>query len=585
VYSKMNFTKKILLPTLFALGLLVAACGGSNGNSPAGVSTTKAAANKQVFVRPYAQSDLKTLDPAQETDLYSAQAITMVFSGLVELDDQGKIQGALAQSYSIAPDNVTWTFHLRSGLKFSDGTALTSTDVAYSIDRALQPATKSPYAPGYLALIKDSDKLNAGKIKTIIGDSIKTPDANTVIIVTSKPSGYFLDALSVQTSYIVEKSVIDKYGANWTDHLSSGGGSGPFVVSKYTHGKEIDFTPNPYYYGAKPQLKEVVRPFYAAADTIYKAYQVDQVDFAGSIPTANLPAAEALPDHQYHLAPSLANAYYAMNYLVKPFDNIKVREAFDLALDKDAIVKDVYKGEFIASNHIVPQGMPGYNPNLMRSNGIKDTASHAALAKQLFTEGLKEDGLTLATLPPITFTVSSQGSTDARNEFAAEQQMWQSALGVSVKFDDIDFNKLLTDTEDATNNPKGIMAWGIGWIADYPDPQDWTTLQFDNGAVNNNENYGQNHSPDVTQQVQTQKLLEQADSNLNTTQRLQQYETAEQQLVNDVAWMTVYQQASPYAIKPCVQGVVINSSDITPPNDWPNIYISNATPCANTSSY
>ena len=157
--------------------------------------------------------------------------------------------------------------------------------------------------------------------------------------------------------------------------------------------KKLTSHPTPTTLDPSPKLKEVVRPFYADADTIYKAYQVNQVDSA-TIPTADLAQAKALPNGQYHLAPSLANAYYTMNYLVKPFDNIKVRQAFDLAIDKDAIVKDVYKGKYIASNHIIPQGMPGYNPGLMRSNGIKDTISHAALAKQLFDEGLKEDGLT-----------------------------------------------------------------------------------------------------------------------------------------------------------------------------------------------
>ena len=154
-----------------------------------------------------------------------------------------------------------------------------------------------------------------------------------------------------------------------------------------------------------------------------------------------------------------------MNYLVKPFDNIKIRQAFDLAIDKEAIVTNVYKGVYIASNHIVPQGMPGYNAALTRSNGIKDTAAHAALAKQLFNEGLKEEGLTLATLPTITFTVSTQGSVDVRNEEAAKQQMWKSALGIDVKFDDVDFNKLITDTSPAINNPKGIM--GLGTWLDY----------------------------------------------------------------------------------------------------------------------
>jgi peptide/nickel transport system substrate-binding protein/oligopeptide transport system substrate-binding protein len=156
---------------------------------------------------------------------------------------------------------------------------------------------------------------------------------------------------------------------------------------------------------------------------------------------------------------------------------------------------------------------------------------------------------------------------------------------VSVKINDIDFNKLLVDTQAAINNPKGIQMWEIGWIADYPDPQDWTSIQFGNGAYNNDMNYGQNNSTDKDQQIVTQQLLDQADVNPNSTERLQQYMKAEQQLVNDVAWLPVFQQEYELVRKLCVVGVVNNSFDLTPPDDWANIYISTATPCADTSSY
>jgi peptide/nickel transport system substrate-binding protein/oligopeptide transport system substrate-binding protein len=274
-----------------------------------------------------------------------------------------------------------------------------------------------------------------------------------------------------------------------------------------------------------------------------------------------------------------------MNYLVKPFDNIHIRQAFALALNKDLIAHNIYKDTVIASNHIIPQGMPGYNPNLTGPAGVKGTSGDANLAKQLFQQGLQEEGLTLATFPKITFTVSTGGIADARNENAAEQQMWQSTLGVSVKIDDIDFNKLLVDTQNAVNNPKGLQMWEIGWIADYPDPQDWTSIQFGNGAYNNDWNYGQNNSADKDMQVATQQLLAQADVNPNSTERMQQYMKAEQQLVNDVAWLTVYQQEYSLTRKPCVAGVVDNAFDLTPPDDWADIYISTATPCADTSSY
>jgi len=579
-----------LLPILFCtLAILLVACGSPASSQPGQTGSAHAPTSKQIAIVPEEGiSDIATFDPAITTDFSSELAIEMVFTGLMQVDDNGRVLPQLAASYHLESDGLTWTFTLRPNLKFSDGTPLTSQDVAYSIDRALQPATKSNTAPIYLALVKDSDKLVAGKIKTIIGDSLLTPDPNTIKIIANKKAAYFLEALTYPTSFVVEKSLVDKYGnTKFTDHLTEGGGDGPWKVVEYTHSKQIVFVPNTNYYGPQPQLRKVIFPFYKEADTTYKAYQVNQVDVTTtlSIPTPDLPAARALPAHQLHQVPQLWTSYLTMNYLVKPFDNIKIRQAFDLALNKDLIAHDIYKDTVIATNHIVPRGMPGYNANLTGPGGVKGTSSNPTLARQLFTAGLAEEGLTAATLPPITVTFSSGGSNDIRNNLAAQQQMWQNVLGVSVKLDDIDFNKLLTESTAATNNPKGLMAWELGWIADYPDPQDWTTLQFDKGVPNNNSNYGQNNTSDASTQQQTQQALEGADSNPDTNSRLQAYYQAEQQLVNDVAWAPIYQVALTYLQKPCLVGFTLGSEGLIAPNDWANIYKSTDPNCADTSSY
>jgi oligopeptide transport system substrate-binding protein len=582
-----QFATRFLLPLLCLLSMLLAACG-SGGNTGQSTSSqaTKASDDKQIYIHPYPGfSDIKTLDPALVSELYSAQAQAMIYTGLVGLDDKGNIINELASSYKVSPDGMTWTFTLKDGLKFSDGNPITSADVVYSYDRALQPATKSPYAYAYMYLIKDSDLLQKGKIKTLIGDSLLAPDPKTVIVKTNKRAGYFLDTLTYQTSFVVEKSFVQKYGNDFVNHLSQGGCSGPWIVSKYQRGTDIEFTPNPYYYGAKPQLKKVVRPFYKESDTTWRAYQANQLD-VGAVPTANIADAKALPNNQYHSIPILANGYYSMNYLVKPFDNIKIRQAFALAINKDLVVQDIYKGTAIASNHIIPQGMPGYNPNLLGPAGVKGTGGDPALAKQLFQEGLKEDGYaSVAALPPITIEVSTLGEADLRNEYSAEQQMWKTALGVNVKFNDVDFNKLSDDVTNTVGN-KGLMAWSLGWIADYPDPQDWTTLQFGKGAGNNSSNYGQNQSSDAAKQQQIQQLMAEADANTaNPAERMKQYQQAEQQLVDDVAWIPDFQQTTTYVQKPCVVGPTANAFSITPPDDWSLIYKTTATPCADVSNY
>jgi len=563
-----------LLPTILALiGMLLVACGGTSTTTT--TTSGKATPDKQVLNMPFQNgtSDIKTFDPALSTDANSIAAIDLVFTGLVQLDDNLQVQPQLASSYSLSSDGLTWTFKLKPNLKFSDGTPLTSVDVVYSINRALLPATKSVVGPTYLGLIKDSDKLNAGKISTIIGDSLLTPDPNTVVIIANKKAAYFLDALVYSTSYTVEKSLVDKYGTNFTDHLNEGGGDGPFKVQTYTHGTNIVLVPNPDYYGAKPQLTKLIYPFYKQTDTNYKAYQAGQTDYAYAVPSADLASAKALPNNQYSLVPQLTIFYLTMNYLVKPFDNIHIRQAFDLALDKDLIAHSVYKDAVLASNHIVPKGMPGYNPNLTGPGGVASTKGDPTMAKALFQQGLTEEGYTsVAQLPAIKLSYPS-GNQDTDNEIAAEIQMWQTTLGVSVKANPEDFNKLLTDTEAALNNPKGLQFWWLGWIADYPDPQDWTTLQFGKGQQYNQMNYGQNNTADAAQQQQVQQALAAADVNPDNASRLQAYMQAEQQLVNDVAWLSIDQAAASQVLKPYVKGMVFNAQLLIPPDDWGKIYI------------
>lgn len=578
-----KFTNKALLPVFFILVMLVSACGGGNSPTNSTDAHTKAPDNKQVLVSiytGYGVPDINTFDPAKAPDFNSASAIETVFTGLVTLDAQLNIKPALAASWSQSSDKLSWTFNLKPNLKFSDGTPLTSKDVAYSIDRALQPSLKSPTAPYYLRYIKDASELNKGAIKTIIGDSLLTPDDNTVVIKTTKVVPFFLQTLTFQASYVLEKSLVDKYGTKWTDHLTEGGGNGPFKVLHYIHNKEIDLVPNANYYGPQPQLKELVLPFYKEDDTIRKDYLVNRLDDA-TIPRADYAQDKTRPD--FHRTLFLATNYYAMNYNQKPFDNIHIRQAFALSINKDLLANNIWKGSYLATNHIVPQGMPGYNPNLTGPAGVKGTAGDPALAKQLFQQGLKEEGYSSASqVPPITLTYASGGAQTARDEVAALQQMWQSTLGISVKTNDIDINKLFNDQALGANNPMQFYA-GPAWITDYPDPQDWTTLQFAAGAAQNGMNYGQNKGSGAATQQAVQKEMDAADSMTDPTTRLQAYNKIEQELVNDVAWIPVEQQYQPRLRKQCVQGFQENSEGLIPPDDWSKIFISTDTPCANAT--
>jgi peptide/nickel transport system substrate-binding protein/oligopeptide transport system substrate-binding protein len=566
------------LPTLFVLmGMLLVGCGSSS--SPTSTKPSPAPASQQVYRIGIDGSDIATFDPGIATDENSITAIDTVFTGLLSLNDKLQVQPQLASSYSSSADGLTWTFTLRSGLKFSDGTPLTSADVVYSIDRALSPAVadQNGVTETYLGLIKDSSARINGKISTLIGDSLIAPDPNTVVIKVSEKTAYFLEALTYPTADVVEKSVITQWGAKWTDHLTQGGGDGPFKVASYSHTTGIDLVPNTYYYGAQTQLKHLDLDFYKSTDTMYQAYLANQLDNT-AVPSPDDAAAEALKN-QFIKAPQLSIFYITMNYLYKPFDNIDIRQALSLAINRDVIAKNIFNGLVTPTCHIIPDGMPGYDTNLQCPGGAP-TSGDAAKAKTLFAEGLAAEGLTAATFPSISLVYPS-GDEGTTNEITTVVGMWQSVLGISITPHAEDFNQLLTDVNNTVcTTPtdlskcanKGLAMWWLGWLADYPDPQDWTTLQFDKGAPNNAWNYGQNLSSAATEQQAVQVELEKADSDLGSD-RLSLYNDAEQKLVNDVAWLSLQQPDGVGLIKPYVYGVVPNAQGLTPANDWANVYI------------
>jgi len=252
-----------LISALIFLVALLAACGGttSPGTTPT-TSHTKAPDAQQILLSGEFSgiSDIGSLDPALVSSLYDSFVVDSIFVGMVQLNDQGSLYCELCTSYSVASDGVTWTFKLRAGLKFSDGTPLTSADVVYSINRALDPATQSGTGPYYLRYIKDASTFAGGSktITTLIGDSLLAPDAQTVKIVAASPVAFFLDALTYPTAYVVEKSVVQQWGKSWTDHLSDNGGqggAGPWKMLSYVHGRQAVLVPNPNYWGPKPQLK------------------------------------------------------------------------------------------------------------------------------------------------------------------------------------------------------------------------------------------------------------------------------------------------------------------------------------------
>lgn len=578
-----NYPDRLLVFVCCLLPLLLSSCNLFGGENPLPTQqAVKAPNNMQTYTVPViGTEDFNTLDPALAHDPASINAIQMIYTGLVQMNDDLQIQPQLAASWQLASNGVTWTFHLKPNLKFNDGTPLTSTDVAYSINRALQPDTKSTVAPVYLGLIKDANRLLAGQIPTLIGDSLLTPDPNTLIIITNKKTAYFLAMLTSPCSYVVEQSLINKYGSQFTDHLNEGGGAGPFKVSQYTHRASISFIPNPYYYNQHPQLQKVTFTLYHSTNQAYQDYQNNNLDMT---PVPFSMFASNQKNQEFHQVPLLWINYYTMNYLTPPFNNIYIRQAFALAVDKQAIVNNIWKGTVKATNHIVPPELQGSNPDLIEPDNTQGLNGDPKKAVKLLNQGIQEEGWhSISQIPPITLTYVS-GITTFDQEVSALVARWQQVLKVKVTVDAVDENTLLDKVTAATSNPNGLQMWGLAWIdqyPEYPDPQDWLTRQFGPSSPFNNANYGQNTSQDATRQQLVQQQIVTVDTNIGTGKnvqpgqvegRIQTYQQAEQQIVNDVGWLPMEQATATFLRTSSIVGFNDNADGIIPPDDWANIY-------------
>jgi ABC-type oligopeptide transport system substrate-binding subunit len=558
-----KFQVGLLLSLLCSFALLLSACGGTTTESK-----TKAPDSQQIFHYPSEIiPDFGTLDPALVQNSEDSYAIQMVFTGLVQFDNHGHLKDQLAQSHEVSKDGLTYTFHLRPNLKFSDGAPLTANDVAYSINRTLLPATNSQVST-YLKLIKDYADITSGKVATLIGTSLIVKNDSTLSIIISKPAAYFLDALTYPTSYVVEQSLITKYGTSWTDHLTEGGGDGPFKVKSYVHGKTFNVVPNPNYYGQQPALKEIDLAFSGDEETTYKAYKNHQYDWA-VVPGADLQQAQKR--HDFYRDDLLVIRYISFNFLAKPFNNINIRKAFALAINKEILASATAQGSVTATNHIVPQGMYGYNADLKGPDGTTNLTGNQTLAPQLLAQGMREEGYSSPNnLPRLTLTSYTGNPTynNVVNEVASE---WKTVLKVNVNVNLIDPNKLNQD-QNATTGNDSLQMWAYGWQADYPDPQDWLTVFFGAGQDYNNNNYGDKHNANASAEQTVQQQLANADIEQDSVKRVSLYNDAEQKLVNDIAWIPLYQPSTLIVQNPKLHGYKTNALQITDPDSWNGVY-------------
>ena len=542
IYSRHihRFPTAILL--LSSLLIILAACGGATTNTPTANGTPSLASSQVLTFPNVGTRDIGVLDPALGPDSNSALAVGMIYTGLVKFDKNLNVVPDQA-TWVISPDNKVYTFTLKQGITFSNGTPVTAQSYIYTLTRALLPEVKSPIALFFLGPILGSDDVSNGKTKTLAG--VKAIDNNTLQITLKQPTAYFLQIMANSIAFPLNQTVINQFGqTDWVNHAAGNGiGTGPFMVKEWDHNTKMVFVPNPHWYAAKTKLTEVDMLFVNDQSTAFKAYQAGQYNFVWNIAPQDLASAKGMSGY---IGESLlqTDLLFFSNKMA-PFNNAAVRQAFAYATDKEALATAIFKGSAIPAQTIIPPGMPGYQPNYQ---GLAYDKSKALSALQSAYPDVSK-------IPPITF--SFPNSQVSESEAAALQQMWQSALGIQVKLLPVELNAYNTETANHQ-----VQFGFTQWSADFPDPYDWLTLNLFSTASNNSGDWNNPQFDQIV--IQAEQMTGDA--------RIQLYNQAEQIAISDVGWLPLDHQSLSAIIPSWVQGVSLNNTGLYF-GDWSNVYL------------
>ena len=462
-----------------------------------------------------------TLDPALCGDSTSAGYMVEIFSGLVTLDAELNVIGDIAEDWDVSADGKTYTFHLRQGVKFHDGRAVTAGDFKYSIERAADPDTRSPVAAAYLGDIVGVKEKLAGAADEVSG--VRVIDDNTLEITIDAPKAYFLAKLTHPTTFVVDSADVSSEDEWWRRP----NGTGPFSLAEWLEGDRIVLERNDHYYRGAANLDSVT--FLLRGDSMMM-YENDQINItsvgAASIGRVLDPTNPL--NKQLMVIPELSITYIGFNNEMPPFDDAAVRQAFCHAVDKDALLAILMKDTVYPADGILPLGLPGHSDGLA---GLEYDVDHA---QQLIAGSAYSSGL-----PPIVLSVSGD-CTGTSALYSAVAWMWQQNLGVQVEIQSVEFDTLIDDLRGYE-----LQAFAIGWIADYPDPENFLDLLFHSGSVENHTRYS---NPGVDAALEAARVESDVDA------RLAMYGAIEQSIVNDAPCLPLYFDQDYYLVKLEVKG-------------------------------
>ena len=525
--------KKRILPLLLTAAMVagLAGCGSSaakettaasDNNQTTAESTEAGSTTGEKILKVQVGPDPETVDPALNSAIDGGNMILHAFEGLLTLDENGQLKEGQAESWETSEDGLTWTFHLRDGLKWSDGTDLTAKDFVYSWQRVCDPNVAAPYAETVLGMVKGYDEAVAGDITKL---DVQAPDEKTVVVNLANPCSYFGELAAFATLNPVQQATVEANGDAWATSADTYISNGPFMMTEWVPGSHITFSKNPNYWNAEAiKLDKLEFELIEDSNAAYSAYTSGEVDMIKDVPTEEIPSLQGNDD--FHVDPIIGTYYVSLNLQKEYFQDARVRKALSLAIDRNYVANTLMQGTYSPASSIVGPGWLDTDGSSFAENANGGTPyidndnfdANLEEAKKLLEEAGYPNG---EGFPQIEYTTNDAGYHKVVAEYL--QQAW-AAIGIDLKVNIVEwasFTPMRRNGEfDVARN---------GWVGDYTDPSNILELF----CTTNGNNDGKYTNADFDAAIEDSRVTTDA------TTRSADLHKAEDTLMNDAGCIPI----------------------------------------------
>lgn len=530
-----------LLTAVVAAGLALSACGGgkNGGNTAGDTAETPAVSEGGQQLDVQVGPSPETIDPALNAASDSGNILIHAFEGLLKFDDKQNIIGGVAESWESSEDGLTWTFHLRPDLKWSDGSELTANDFVYSWKRVADPATAAPYGYDLMNMIVGFDEAAAGEVDKL---GVEAPDEGTFVVHLSAPCIYFDKIAAFAVMSPVQQATVEVNGEGWTTDPATYISNGPYRMTEFTDGSQIVLEKNPYYWDAEHiTFDRIVWHLIEDANTSYTAYNQGEIDMIKDVPTEEIASLRDNPE--FHTQAKMSTSFMVFNTQKAPFDNPKVREALSLAADRKYLAETVLQGISSPAENFVGLGVSDAAPSSSFAEvtiekygkhfDVDNYEANLEKAKALLAEAGYPNG---EGFPAFSYLTNDAGANMAIAEYL--QSAW-AELGVTCT---INVQEWKTMSADRRNGNFDVARHG--WSLDWDDPSNLINL-LETGNGNNDGRYS---NPEFD------KLVQEARDTVDVEKHYDLLHQAEQLILNDAAVMPVVYSNEYWLMKENVKG-------------------------------